>query len=144
MDLALIVFSFVSLLFGVYWYFIHVPNYKGYVSKEGEVLTKYLNPEELLLLSKQENDNIWIIDVREEEYFLLGHIPKAKNFPYDKVEQWYSQIPPDKYLILYCDLSLKTQEVIIFLEAKGYERILNWGKYKRWKFDEAIEENITI
>jgi len=144
MDIILVVFSVLALIFGVYWYFIHVPDYYGYITKRGEDLKKYLSPDELLLLSKQDHEDIWILDVREEENFLLGHIPGAKNLPHDKVDQWYSEIPKNKKLILYCDLSLKTQNVIVFLEEKGYDQMLNWGKYKRWKFDEVVEETITI
>lgn len=144
MNIFLIVFSAASLIFGVYWYFIHVPNYHGYISSEGERLKKYLDAEELLSLSRNEKDDIWILDVREEEYYLMGHIPGAKNFPHDKVATWYSMIPKDKPLVLYCDLSLKTQDVIVFLEDKGYSQMLNWGKYKRWKLDEVVEESISI
>lgn len=144
MNILLIIFSVASLVFGVYWYFIHVPNYHGYISSGGEKLKKYLAAEELLSMAREESEEIWILDVREEEYYLMGHIPGAKNFPHDKVEQWYTKIPKDKSLVLYCDLSLKTQNVIVFLEEKGYSKMLNWGKYKRWNLDEVVEETISI
>jgi rhodanese-related sulfurtransferase len=130
--------------FGIYWYFFHVPNYYGYVSKEGESLLHYLDAKNLLTLVQNPKDDILILDVREEEYFLMGHIPTAINFTHTKVEEWYTKIPKDKYLILYCDLTIKTQEVINFLENKNYTKMLNWGKYSRWKFDEEVEENISI
>ena len=144
MNILLIIFSALSLIFGVYWYFIHVPNYHGYMSSEGEKLKIYLDAEKLLTLARKNSEEIWILDVREEEYYLMGHIPGARNFPHDKVDQWYSKIPKDKALILYCDLSLKTQNVIVFLEEKGYKCMLNWGKYKRWNLDEVVEETISI
>ncbi len=144
MNILLIVFSFLSLIFGVYWYFIHIPNYHGYVSNEGAKLLKYLNAEELLILAQQKTDEVWILDVREAEYYLMGHIPEAKNFPHDKVAEWYHEIPKDKSLVLYCDLSLKTQNVIVYLEEKGYTCMLNWGKYKRWNLEEVVEETISV
>lgn len=144
MNIVLLIVSIVAIGFGIYWYFIHVPNYEGYISVNGESLKKYLKPKELLALTQNTNNNIWILDVREEEYFLLGHIPTAKNFPYDKIEIWYSQIPSDKQLILYCDLSLKTQNVIDFLEQKDHTQLLNWGKYNKWKYPEVIEETILL
>lgn len=144
MNILLIIFSALSLIFGVYWYFIHVPNYHGYISSEGEKLKIYLDAEKLLTLARKNSEEIWILDVREEEYYLMGHIPGARSFPHDKVDQWYSKIPKDKALILYCDLSLKTQNVIVFLEEKGYKCMLNWGKYKRWNLDEVVEETISI
>ena len=141
-DLIFIIVSVLALGFGVYWYFIHVPNYYGYASRGAKGLEKYLKPKILLGLTKNPNEDIWILDVREEEYFLLGHIPGALNYPHDQVDKWYRKIPKDKYLILYCDLTLKTQNVILFLEEKGYDKMLNWGKYNRWKYDEVIEETV--
>lgn len=142
MNLFLIVFSALSLVFGVYWYFIHVPNYQGYFSKGGEALKRYLNSEELLALANKKSDDVWIVDVREEEYYLMGHIPGAKNFPHNKVNEWYTEIPKGKAMVLYCDFSLQTQDVIVFLEDKGYTCMLNWGKYKAWKLDEVVEETV--
>lgn len=139
-DFILIIVSILAVGFGIYWYFIHVPNYYGYASNGAKALEKYLNPDRLHKLTVHPKEDIMILDVREEEYFLLGHIPGAHNFPHDLVEKWYKDIPKDKYLILYCDLTLKTQNVIIFLEEKGYDKMLNWGKYNRWKFDEVVEE----
>ena len=144
MDLILLIVSIVAIGFGVYWYFIHVPNYYGYVSSDAASLKKYLHPDQLLELSKSGSNDIWILDVREEEYYLMGHIPNAKNFPHHDVEKWYSQIPIDKQLILYCDLTIKTQNVIVFLEEKGYSKMLNWGKYKRWNHPETVEETVSI
>ena len=144
MDLILLVFSIVAIGFGIYWYFIHVPNYHGYVTKDGKNLSKYLKPDALYALTQTPNDEIWILDVREEEYFQLGHIPTALNFPHDKIEDWYHRIPKDKQLILYCDLTLKTQNVIQFLEEKGHTKMLNWGKYNRWKYGEVVEESISF
>ncbi len=140
----LLIISILAIVFGIYWYFIHIPNYTGYISDEGEKLKKYSKPEALLALTQQPKEDIWIIDTREEEYFLLGHIPTAINYPYDEIENLYSKIPLGTKLILYCDLTLKSQNVIIFLEQKGHTQMLNWGKYKRWTYSEVVEESITF
>jgi len=142
--MLLLIVSIVAIVFGIYWYFIHVPDYTGYVSADGGGLKKYSKPEELLALTQQSIDDIWIVDTREQEYFLLGHIPSAMNYPYDEIEKLYSKIPLGTKLILYCDLTLKTQDVINFLETKGYTKMLNWGKYKRWTYPEIVEESISF
>lgn len=144
MDIVLLIVSIVAVGFGIYWYFIHVPDYYGYTSENGQDLKIYLAPAELLKLAQEPIEDIWILDVREEEYFLMGHIPNARNFPHHEVEKWYQQIPKNKSLILYCDLTIKTQNVIAFLEEKGYSRMLNWGKYKRWIYKEEVEETISL
>lgn len=140
----LLIFSVFAIAFGIYWYFFHTPDYAGYHSGEGSELRKYSKPEELFLLSQEPKEEIWILDVREEELYVMGHIPTAKNFPYDEVEKWHSEIPLGIQLILYCDLSLKTQRVIDFLEQKGHTQMLNWGKYKRWSYPEVVEEDFSF
>jgi rhodanese-related sulfurtransferase len=144
MEMFLLIISILAIVFGIYWYFIHIPNYTGYISDEGEKLKKYSKPEALLALTQQPKEDIWIIDTREEEYFLMGHIPTAMNYPYDEIENLYSKIPLGTKLILYCDLTLKSQNVIIFLEQKGHTKMLNWGKYKRWTYPEVVEESIIF
>ncbi|RUT78605.1 rhodanese-like domain-containing protein [Ancylomarina longa] len=141
MDVILLLVSIPAIGFGIYWYFIHIPNYYGYKSSDGKKLSKYLPAKKLLELCNHPNPDIWIIDVREEEYYLLGHIPTAKTFPHHLVEDWYPEIPTNKQLIIYCDLSLKSQNVILFLQQKGYTQMINWGKYKRWKFEEEVVES---
>ncbi len=140
----LLIVSIVAIVFGIYWYFIHVPDYTGYVSVDGEELNKYSKPEELFTLIQQPKEDVWIIDTREVEYFLMGHMPTAMNYPHDEIENLYSRIPVNTKLILYCDLSLKSQNVIIFLEEKGYTKMLNWGKYKRWTYPEIVEEEVSF
>ncbi|BAX81007.1 rhodanese-like domain-containing protein [Labilibaculum antarcticum] len=142
--MLLLIVSIVAIVFGIYWYFIHVPDYTGYISVDGGELKKYSKPEELLALTQQSINDIWIVDTRENEYFLMGHVPTAMNYPHDEIENLYSKIPLGTKLILYCDLTLKSQNVIIFLEEKGHTQMLNWGKYKRWTYPEVVDESITF
>lgn len=142
--MVLIIISIIAIGFGVYWYFIHVPNYTGYSTNKKSDLKRFMDPYKLQELILNSQDEIWLIDVREEEYFLMGHMPSARNIPYDQIESLYSQIPLGKKLILYCDLTLKTQNVINFLEEKEYDEMLNWGKYNRWNFPEVVEETVSL
>jgi rhodanese-related sulfurtransferase len=142
--MILLILSIFAIAFGIYWYFFHIPDYAGYLTTRGSKLGKYGKIKELLLLTQEPKEDIWILDVREEELYVLGHIPTAKNFPYDEVEKWHSEIPLGIQLILYCDLSLKTQTVIDFLEQKGHTQMLNWGKYKRWTYPEVVEEDFSF
>ncbi|WP_461631377.1 rhodanese-like domain-containing protein [Labilibaculum euxinus] len=144
MDMFLLIVSIVAIVFGIYWYFIHTPDYTGYISVDGGELKKYSIAEELFALTQSPVDDIWIVDTREEEYFLLGHIPTALNYPFDEIENRYSEMPLGTKLIFYCDLTLKSQNVINFLEEKGHTQMLNWGKYKYWTYPEIVEEDIFV
>jgi rhodanese-related sulfurtransferase len=139
LDKYLIIGSIFALLFGVYWYFIKSHDCAGYTSVKGKSLKKYLKPGVLRDLLENLPEDIWLIDVREEIYYEDGHLPCARNFPFDRVEEWAMHIPMDKKLILYCELSYKTQQVIEYLEKQGFDQMLNWGKLSRWEYDMVSE-----
>jgi len=47
--------------------------------------------------------NVSIIDLRDEEEYLNGHIPSAVNIPYDKLEEERVNLKKNNLLIFYCD-----------------------------------------
>lgn len=47
--------------------------------------------------------NVVIIDLREKEEYLAGHIPTAVNVPYKYLEDSKSILLRNNLLILYCD-----------------------------------------
>ena len=47
--------------------------------------------------------NVVIIDLREKEEYLAGHIPTAVNIPYEDLEDNKGVLSRNNLLILYCD-----------------------------------------
>ncbi|MBH1940498.1 rhodanese-like domain-containing protein [Mobilitalea sibirica] len=47
--------------------------------------------------------NVLIIDLREREEFLAGHIPTAVNIPYEELEDEKYRFKRNCLLIFYCD-----------------------------------------
>jgi rhodanese-related sulfurtransferase len=111
--------------------------FEGYVGSEGEVLKQYLPPEKLQALIATPDDSIWIIDVRPASAYQKGHIPTARSFPSSEIFSRLSEIPQDKYLIMYCETGGRAQGVIKKLEKEGYTRLMNWGGISRWSYDRA-------
>ena len=111
--------------------------HEGYVSKDGESLKQYLEPEALKKLVENPKDNIWIIDVRSESAYNSKHIPTAKSFYSSTILDRLSELPKDKLLIIYCETGGRAQMVIKKLEDKGYTKMMNWGGYTRWKWEYA-------
>lgn len=62
-----------------------------------------------------------VIDVREPDSYQKMHYPQAKNFPYDKIEQWMWQLPKKRALILYCDYGSTSLMAARKLGREGYE-----------------------
>ena len=111
--------------------------FEGYVGLEGEVLKKYLSPENLRGLVAKPDDSIWIIDVRPSSAYQKGHIPTAKSFPSSEIFSRLDEIPKDMYLIMYCETGGRAQGVINKLEKKGYTRLMNWGGISRWTYEQV-------
>jgi rhodanese-related sulfurtransferase len=125
---ALFVFLTILLLTGCF---------EGYVGAEGEVLKKYLPPEQLKVLADNPDDFIWIVDVRPSSAYQKGYIPTAKSFPSSEILSRLDEIPKDQYLIVYCETGGRAQNVIKKLEKRGYTRLMNWGGIARWPYDRA-------
>lgn len=111
--------------------------HEGYVSKDGASLKQYLEPEALKKLVEAPKDDIWIIDVRSESAYNSKHIPTAKSFYSSTILDRLSELPKDKFLIVYCETGGRAQRVIKKLEEKGYTKMMNWGGYTRWKWKYA-------
>lgn len=47
--------------------------------------------------------NVLIIDLRDKEDYLKGHIPTAVNIPYCDLENEIHRLSKNKLLIFYCD-----------------------------------------
>jgi Rhodanese-related sulfurtransferase len=106
--------------------------YVGKTGSQGKILKKYIAPEELTKLVENPNDSIWIIDVRSEKAYANGHIPTARNFPAGSIKSRLSEIPVNKYLILYCTVGANAQIASKTLKKAGYKRYINWGGITRW------------
>lgn len=127
-GLALFIFQTILLLTGCF---------EGYVGAEGEVLKKYLPPEQLKILVDNPDDSIWIVDVRPSSAYQKGHIPTAKSFPSSEILSRLDEISKVQYLIVYCETGGRAQSVIKKLKKQGYTRLMNWGGIARWPYDRA-------
>ena len=129
--LNLIFFLVVCLSFSVYSQSVYV----GKSGSQGKILEKFIVPEEMKKLVENPTDSIWIIDVRSEKAYANGHIPTARNFPAGSIKGHLSEIPTEKYLILYCTVGANAQIASKTLKKAGYKRYINWGGINRltWK-----------
>ncbi len=54
------------------------------------------------LLAKLKAGLVTVLDVRPEEEYQAGHLPKAVNIPLNQLEQQLSQINPGNEVVAYC------------------------------------------
>ena len=79
-----------------------------------------------------------LVDIRSTERFTKEHIIGAINVPYEKIEQWASEVSrsiSDELIIyLYCEIGQKSDEAAKRLREKGYGHFISIvGGLKEWK-----------
>ncbi|MDT2726116.1 rhodanese-like domain-containing protein [Lactococcus formosensis] len=81
---------------------------------------------------KEKLGQVVLIDVREEDEYLKGHIPTAINIPLSVLDQRYSEIKGESYII--CQSGLRSMQACQLLQSQGIEvtnvtgGTLAWGE----------------
>jgi rhodanese-related sulfurtransferase len=74
-----------------------------------------------------------VLDVRTPEEFAQGHVPGAKNIPYDQVAKRAAEIgPPSTPVVVYCKSGRRSALAIEDLSKLGYSKLWNAGGYADW------------
>lgn len=84
-----------------------------------------------------ENNNIGILDVRDKQDYLEGHIPNAVSIPRAELDNRYEELSKEKTYVVYC----YNQQCHLgacacrFLATKDYKVVHLDGGYKVWTED---------
>lgn len=105
--------------------------YKFEISAEelhAELVTSkhYLNPNELPEIISNKNKDYVFVDIRNPREYDNFHIESSINVPMEKVldDEFSSFFENNKTKVLYCDNSLKSNQIRLLLTQFGYENIL--------------------
>ena len=83
----------------------------------------------------QKVGSIHLIDIRDKESYLEGHIPGAKNIVSSELIYHPNRyLDFDKEYYLYCDVGYISEDVCMRLRMKGYRVISIIGGYKNYLF----------
>jgi len=87
------------------------------------------------LLKKVRKGLVTIIDVRPEEEFNSGHLPKAINMPLINLKKGLKELPRNKEIVAYCrgPYCILAFEAVDQLRAKGFKARRLEGGYPEWK-----------
>ncbi len=66
-----------------------------------------------------------IIDLREPELYKAGHIPGAKNIPFDQFNDRINELKPDDEIVLVCHTGPMGDVSGTLLAQKGYTKVSN-------------------
>tara|TARA_Y100000996_G_scaffold408891_1_gene388695 strand:- start:78 stop:485 length:408 start_codon:yes stop_codon:yes gene_type:complete len=94
---------------------------------------KKISPQTLISLSNQ--DNAFLIDLRDSESFQTGHITNSINIPFNNLFNSTNQInQKDKSIILICEMGSVSPNAGEILKKEGFLNILILkGGISEWK-----------
>lgn len=88
------------------------------------------------LLSKMNEDDIVIIDVRPKDEFRKGHIPGAVSIPLAELNEKINDLPKDKEIVAYCrgKYCVLSAEASKILSSKGFTIRILQDDVNSWRF----------
>ena len=64
-----------------------------------------------------------LLDVREEDEFVAGHIPGAVNLPLSELQFRMDEVDEEKAVVLVCRTSNRSEMAAQILSANGYDNL---------------------
>lgn len=100
-----------------------------------DILAFTINPDGLLKLMDTHFEEINIIDVRDYEDYIKGHIPYAVHVPMDQLDEQMNQFSKDRINVVYtyCPLCYRAKMAALHMADKGFPVMELTGGFKGWK-----------
>lgn len=95
---------------------------------------KLKDPKNLKAVIDSGDSKYVIVDVREESEYKEGHIPTAINIPRGNTSNMKNPPEKDKYIIIYCDVGVRSYLAAIKMHSDGYKFVLDWGGIRKGLF----------
>ncbi len=96
------------------------------------------------LLQKLQNNEVYLIDVRPEEEYSLGHIKNANSYPHKQIRDRWPELPKDRDIVAYCrgPLCLMADETVALLRNKGLNASRLENGFADWAAEnKPVEQN---
>ncbi|MFC4558582.1 rhodanese-like domain-containing protein [Virgibacillus kekensis] len=90
-----------------------------------------VSPQDVERIIKEDND-IEVIDVREDEEVEAGKIPGAKHIPLAEIPESVSKLDKDKEYILVCRSGRRSMNAALYLDEYGYKVSNMTGGMLEW------------
>lgn len=87
------------------------------------------------LMCRALSGEVTVLDVRPEMEFECGHLPRAVNIPFSKLEDELKKLPRDKEVIAYCrgPYCLLSFDAVVQLRQRGYKARRLEDGFPEWK-----------
>ncbi|MBN9400373.1 MAG: MBL fold metallo-hydrolase ['Candidatus Kapabacteria' thiocyanatum] len=85
-------------------------------------------------VSRYDNDDVVVIDVRSTNEYVSGHIPGARHLHAGYLLQHLGEIPRDKVVVISCQAGDRSSIATSLLQREGFHNIVNYAPgYAGWR-----------
>lgn len=87
-----------------------------------------------------DNDDVQVVDIRDEATFNRGHIPQATHLDNTSLQRFIESADVDKPVLVCCYHGNSSQSAADFLHSKGFEHTFSIdGGFESWKLQYPCE-----
>lgn len=83
-------------------------------------------------LEQQQRDGAVILDVREDDEWLLGHLAGALHIPLATIPDRFDELPSGQPVYVICALGGRSAQAVQFLRAESIEAVNVEGGITAW------------
>lgn len=89
---------------------------------------------------KLSNENVRLVDIRDEQSFANGHIKNAVHLTNGSLQSFMSETDFDTPVIVCCYHGVSSQQAAQFLIHQGFEEVYSMdGGFEAWRKDFPFE-----
>jgi rhodanese-related sulfurtransferase len=75
--------------------------------------------------ARELGDDVYLIDVREDDEWLAGHAPDAVHLPMMELPGRLGEIPVEGNVVIVCRSGHRSAEVVGYLLGRGFSHVRN-------------------
>jgi rhodanese-related sulfurtransferase len=95
-----------------------------------------INPQQLKSLLEDDNQEHFLLDVREQNEFDYCQIEGSQLMPMNTIPNRLDELPKDKPIVTICHHGMRSQQVAQFLFHNGFTNVINLaGGVHAWAND---------
>lgn len=90
------------------------------------------------LFQKLKSNEVYLVDVRPEEEYNLGHIKQAGSLPFKQLKERLQELPNDREIVAYCrgPLCLMADEAVALMRKEGLHATRLENGFADWLAEE--------
>lgn len=103
---------------------------------------EHISPENTQKCLK--NDEVVVVDIRDKQSFMLGHIPNAVHLGNHNVADFVNSQDVSSTLIVCCYHGVSSQQAAQYLVNQGFDKVYSMdGGFEAWKNNYPVETGMS-